>query len=165
MKTFLLHSISAFVLSYLFFKYLDSGVPYNALTAVAVATSVLFMLWLSSLAYNRTYFRKLPKALNFLLYFLKELIVANLRVAYDILTPRYHMQPIVIALPLTVKTDLEITLLTGFITLTPGSLTIDLSSDRKFLYMHSLYLKNGDVEELKRSIKEGFERRLLELTR
>jgi multicomponent Na+:H+ antiporter subunit E len=165
MKTFGAHFIIAFISSYLYFKYGNPMLPYNAIWAVAVAVVIMVLLWLTTPLYHKSYFIKLPKAIAFVIFFLKELVVANLKVAYDILTPNYRMQPTVIALPLDVTTDMEITLLAGIITLTPGSLSLDVRSDRKMLYVHTLYLKHNDIEQLKHSIKHGFERRLLELTR
>ena len=165
MKTFLVHCILSVAACTVFFRNAGPEVPYNATTAVTAWLFIMFVLWLTSPVYHRTYFRKMPKVVNFVLFFFKELVVSNLKVAYDIVTPSLYMQPTVLALPLSVKTDMEITLLSGFICLTPGSLSIDLSSDRKFLYLHTLYLKDNDVEALKRSIKQGLERRILELTR
>ncbi|MDO6391518.1 Na+/H+ antiporter subunit E [Pontibacter sp. BT731] len=165
MKTFIVHFLIAFVGSYLYFKYGDPFVPYNAIWAVLVASFIMFLLWLTSPTYHRSYFHKLPRAISLFVFFLKELVVANFRVAYDILTPNYHMNPAVLAVPLTVTTDLEITLLATMITLTPGSLMIDVSADRRFIYMHTLYVKDNDVESAKQEVKDGFETRILKLTR
>ena len=165
MKTFIVHSLIAFIGSYIYFKYGNPLLPYNAIWAVAVAVFILFLLWLSSPFYHRSYFHKLPRAISLVFYFLKELVVANFRVAYDILTPNYRIKPAVVAVPLTVSTDFEITLLATIITLTPGSLMIDVSADRKFIYMHTLYIKDNDVELAKDEVKNGFERRILKLTR
>ncbi|GAB3527024.1 hypothetical protein GCM10027443_02940 [Pontibacter brevis] len=139
-------------------------VPYNALTASLAFLLLFILLWLSSFLYNKTYFRKLPKAVNFGFFFLKELLVANVKIAFDILTPHYYMNPTVIAIPLRIKTNFEIMLLANMITLTPGTLSIDVSKNRKTLYVHALYVKDDDIEKLKQHIKHGFERRLIELT-
>jgi multicomponent Na+:H+ antiporter subunit E len=109
------------------------------------------------------YFLKVRRAIGFVLFFLWELILANLRVAYDVLTPRNHMKPRVIALPLDARTDSEITALAYFISLTPGTLSLDVSTDRRTLFIHAMYAP--DAEALKREIKQGFEKRLLELMR
>ncbi len=165
MKTFIVHFLIAFFGSYAYFLYGSTSLPHNAIWAVAVWLVIMFALWLTSPFYHRSYFHKLPKAFNFIMFFLKELVVANLMVAYDILTPNYRMKPTVIALPLDAKTDMEITLLAGIITLTPGSLSLDVSADKKVLYVHTLYVSHNDLEETKDKIKHGFERRLLQLTR
>lgn len=112
---------------------------------------------------TNNYFARLPKAIFFILYFLKELIKANLMVAYDIITPEDKMKPAIIAYPLEAKSDLEITLLANLITLTPGTLSIDVSEDKEQLFVHSMYVNNPD--EFKKEIAEGLEKKLLEITR
>jgi multicomponent Na+:H+ antiporter subunit E len=69
----------------------------------------------------------------------------------------------VIGVPLAARTDLEITVLSSMISLTPGTLSLDVSADRKMLYIHAMYL--DDVEAARRKIKDGFERRVLEVLR
>lgn len=109
------------------------------------------------------YFRKVPEGAAFAVFFLKELVVSSLRVAYDIVTPTLHMRPAIIAVPLDAKTDAEITLLACLITLTPGTLTLDVSADRKLLYVHAMFVR--DAERTRTNIKNGFERRVLGLLR
>jgi len=111
------------------------------------------------------YFIKVHQVIRFALFFLWELILANLRVAYDVATPKHHSRPGVIAIPLDVKTDLEITMLANLITLTPGTLSLDVSADRRVLYIHAMYIDNDDIDAARRKIKHGFERRVLELLR
>lgn len=110
------------------------------------------------------YTRKVWQVFTLALFFIRELIKANLRLAYDVLTPNFHMQPGVIAIPLDAQTDVEITLLAAMINLTPGSLTIDISADRSVMYLHAMYL-GDDPDAYRRSVKDGFERRILEVTR
>jgi multicomponent Na+:H+ antiporter subunit E len=137
----------------------------NAFLSVVVFGGCFIISWLFSYFYSKSYFRKMPNAAGLIIYFLKELIVASLRVAYDVLTPTHYMKPGIIALPLDATTDLEITLLANLITLTPGTLSIDVSDDKKILYIHEVYITNGDIEAKKREIKNGFEKRILKLTR
>lgn len=122
------------------------------------------VLWLArDLVGSGWYCSRVPKVVEFLLFFLWSLFWANLRVAYDVLTPRYHMRPGIIALPLDARTDNEITLLANLISLTPGTLSLHVSEDRQILYVHSMYI--DDVEREKHKLKHNFERRLLELMR
>jgi multicomponent Na+:H+ antiporter subunit E len=81
------------------------------------------------------------------------------------LTPVSYVFPGVVAIPLDARTDAEITLLANLITLTPGSVSLDISEDRRVLYVHAMYIDGGDVEAYRRSVKEGLERRVLELLR
>ena len=122
------------------------------------------ILWVSKAALGGTkYFKKIPKAISFFFYFVKELIVANLKVAFDIITPKDYMRPGIVAVPLDAETDMEITLLANLITLTPGTLSLDVSTDKKVLYIHTLYL--DDTEKFRSEIKNGMEKRLLEVLR
>jgi len=109
------------------------------------------------------YFKIVPKLLSFVLYFLWELLRANLQVAYDVVTPTFYMKPGIVRVPLDAETNLEITLLANLITLTPGTLSLDVSDDRKVLYVHAMYL--SDKQKFIDSIKNGFEKRLLEILR
>jgi multicomponent Na+:H+ antiporter subunit E len=108
---------------------------------------------------------KVPQVVRFALFYLWQLILSNLRVAHDIMTPTHYMRPGVIAILLDAETDIEITLLANLITLTPGTLSLDLSADRRVLYVHTMYIDNDDVEEARRQIKEGLERRVLQVLR
>lgn len=110
---------------------------------------------------GRAYGARLQAIAGFILFFSKELIVANLRVAYDVLTPQHHMRPGIVAIPLDLKTDLQITVLTTLVTLTPGTLSLHVTDDRRMLYIHAMYI--DDEAKLIRSIKEGFERRVREV--
>ena len=110
-----------------------------------------------------SYFQKTMQFVRFALFFTKELIVSSYRVAKDVVTPLPLMRPGIIGIPLDAETDLEITMLANLITLTPGTLSLDVSPDRKTLYIHAMYLVNAD--DLRKEIKEGMERRLLELLR
>ncbi|ATH76114.1 MULTISPECIES: Na+/H+ antiporter subunit E [Halomonadaceae] len=105
---------------------------------------------------------RVPRIIGFIGFFMKELVQANLRVAFDILTPPWHMQPGVIALPLAARTEMEITMVANLISLTPGTLSLDVSDDRRVLYIHAMFL--DDEDELRRSLKE-MEHRALELFR
>ena len=109
------------------------------------------------------YTRKTWWAIRLVALFIRELIEANFRLAHDVMTPRHYMRPAIVAIPLDAKTDFEITLLANLITLTPGTLALHVAPDRSVLYIHSVY--TPDAAELRRSIKEGLEARILELTR
>lgn len=91
-------------------------------------------------------------------FFAWELLIANLRVAADVLWGHSRIRPAVVAIPLDITTDGEILLLSMLINITPGSVTIDLSDDRRTLYVHVMHMKSAD--ETRREIKEGFERRV-----
>lgn len=96
-------------------------------------------------------------------FFFKELFVSSVRVAIDVLRPNLTMTPALIAVPLELKNDGAITLLANIISLTPGTLSIDVAEDRSCLYVHAMY--GDDPDAVRRSIKRDFERRILEVFR
>ncbi|KGE77786.1 Na+/H+ antiporter subunit E [Halomonas sp. ND22Bw] len=106
------------------------------------------------------YAQRLPRLIRFVVFFLKELVVSNLRVSYDIVTPPWYMKPGVIAMPLKARTEFEIAFVANLISLTPGTLSLDVSDDRRVLYIHAMFL--DDEPALTRSLAE-LERRALEL--
>lgn len=121
-------------------------------------------LWLTKPLYGKTrYFQRLPKVMRLIGYFIRELFVSNLRVLWDVITPRHLSRPGIIGVPLDAKTDLEIMLVANLISLTPGTLSIDISEDKSILYVHVMFLE--DIEKTRHAIKDGLERRLLEVIR
>jgi multicomponent Na+:H+ antiporter subunit E len=121
-------------------------------------------LWLTKTLYGETrYFQRLPKVLILVGYFIKELIISNLQVVWDVITPKHSSRPGIIGIPLDAKTDLEIMLVANLISLTPGTLSLDVSEDKTMLYVHVMFL--DDVEKTRHAIKEGLERRVLEVMR
>lgn len=122
------------------------------------------VLWLISRKQeNRKYFVIAPRIIGFFFYFLYELFKANLQVAADVITPKFYMQPGIVAYPLDAKSELEITMLANIISLTPGTLSLDVSDDNSVLYIHAMYV--SDKEEFIQGIKNGFERKLLAILR
>jgi multicomponent Na+:H+ antiporter subunit E len=108
-------------------------------------------------------YRKVQSILALSLSFLVELLVSALRVARIVLAPnlRTALKPAIIAFPLTIRSDHEIATLANLITLTPGTLSIDVSEDKSTLYVHVLNFTTRDafIAEL----QNGFERRVGEV--
>lgn len=92
-----------------------------------------------------------------------ELVVSSLAVAWDVITPRHRSRPGILALPLDVRTDLEITVFANLLSLTPGTLGMDVSADRRFLYLHAMFI--DDPAAVRTRLKHTFERRVLEALR
>lgn len=110
-----------------------------------------------------TYFSKVDRRFRFNIYFVRELVKSNFRVAYRVIRNPKSVRPAIIAIPLEVESDFEITCLANLITLTPGTLSIDLSEDRKTLYVHALFA--DDIDVIRAEITEQLQRRLLEALR
>lgn len=94
--------------------------------------------------------------------FWKELIMANISVASIVLRRKIEVEPGFIAYPLRVQKNWQITLLASLITLTPGTLSVDVSQDRKYLLIHVLHI--DDSQQIKEGIYESFERYILEVS-
>lgn len=101
---------------------------------------------------------KTVRAVGLAVFFGRQLVAANFKVALDVLSPGYHIEPAVIAIPLDVTSDGEILLLSMLINITPGSVTIDLSDDRRTLYVHVMHMESADKS--RQEIKDGFEHRI-----
>jgi len=122
------------------------------------------VLWLTNRrGTGSEYFAKFGKVFGFALYFLWELLLASLRVAVDIVTPRHLMRPAILAIPLGDRTPAEIVMLANSITLTPGTLSLDVSDDNQTLFVHVMYA--GDVEAARKAIEKGMGRRIKEVFR
>lgn len=118
-------------------------------------------MWLLSYIYNRKSFFQVMYLTELILFFTKEMFKATFQVAWEVLSPKTNIESGMIALPLEVKTNLEITILASLISLTPGTLSIEISEDKSYLFIHAMYIPFGDVDKLKSEIKDGFERRVL----
>jgi multicomponent Na+:H+ antiporter subunit E len=90
------------------------------------------------------------------------LVKANYRVAYDVATPVWYMKPGVIAFRLKARTDVEIVFLSSVISLTPGTLSLDVSDDKKVLFIHAMFLQ--DEAQLRQDLRE-LEYRILKILR
>lgn len=131
----------------------------NLLAGFALGYLVLWLF--RPAARSSTYYRKPLLVVRLVLFFFYELIVSSVRVALLLISPRPNLRPGIVAVPLSVQRDSEITLLACLITLTPGTLSLDVSPDRRVLYVHTIEV--DDVEAFRASIKQGFERRIQEV--
>lgn len=124
----------------------------------------ILALWVIRLQIARPKFLgRIPKAFGLAMLFLYELVLSAIKVLGLVLSPNMHqkLQPGIIAFPLRVKTDMEITLLANLITLTPGTLSVDVSDDRTKLYVHALSVPNKRA--LIKDIATGFEAKIMEV--
>ncbi len=121
-------------------------------------------LWVTRPLYESgAYFKRVARIFRLAGYFIWQLLVSNLRVLWDVITPKQISRPGVIAVPLDAKTDFEIMLVANLVSLTPGTLSLDVSEDRQYLYVHLMFLE--DVGAARREIKQGIEKRVLEAIR
>jgi multicomponent Na+:H+ antiporter subunit E len=105
-------------------------------------------------------------AASFLIFLVKAIILSSIQVAGYVIAPKLKLDQGIVAIPLAAHTDLEIALLASAITLTPGTISIDVGHDadgQRVLYVHNLVMGNAD--DVRKTIKQEFERRILRVTR
>jgi multicomponent Na+:H+ antiporter subunit E len=103
------------------------------------------------------------KWLELFALFIKELVLSAVNVGWLAVQPQIRLRPGLIAYPLAVTSDWQITVLANLITLTPGTLSVDVSDDRRTLYIHVLDME--DREKVIGAIAAGFETKVLEVLR
>ena len=105
--------------------------------------------------------RNPPKLACFVVVVLYDIIVANVSVAIKVLGPLRAIRPGFVELPLAIEDDFAIALLASTISLTPGTVSADVSPDRKTLLVHALDV--DDPAALVAEIKQRYERPLKEI--
>lgn len=122
------------------------------------------VIWLMQPIFGGSrYCGRLADMVKLIVYFHFELLVSSFRVAWDVITPRHLSTPGVVSVPLDAHTDIEIAVLCNLVTLTPGTLTLDVSDDRETMLVHAMYV--DDADSLRSEIKRGMEKRVMEAMR
>ena len=112
---------------------------------------------------NSGYARKVWQAVRLAAFVAWEIFTASLSLAWLVIQPHPRLRPAVVAIELDVETDAEIVLLTNLIAVSPGTLPMDVSADRKTLFVHTIDL--DDPVEFRQKLKDGLERQVLEVMR
>jgi multicomponent Na+:H+ antiporter subunit E len=115
---------------------------------------------------HRGYGAAVLGAVGFVIFLIKAIILSSIQVAGYVLAPKLKLDQGIVAIPLAARTDLEIALLASSITLTPGTLSVDVghaADGQRVLYVHNLVM--GDADDVRKTIKQDFERRILRVTR
>lgn len=126
----------------------------NFLVGLVLAYGVLRLL--EPLLGEAGYDKRIIHQVTLIGVFVKELVLSSVRVAVEVLTPGFRMRAGILAVPLSVRSEFGITLFANLISLTPGTLSLDVSDDREYLYIHSMYIDHGteeDALELKRTLE------------
>ncbi|CAM3798771.1 Na+/H+ antiporter subunit E [Marinicrinis lubricantis] len=153
----LINMIIAFVWMFLN----NSWNPVHFMMGYALGLGFLFLLR-RFISYN-FYMRKVWAIFKLIVLFLKELLLSNFDVLAHVLRPKLKISPGVFALKTELKSDWEITALACLITLTPGTLTMEVSPNNQVLYIHALNI--DDADELAAQIKGSFEKAIMEVSR
>ncbi|MDX1340945.1 MAG: Na+/H+ antiporter subunit E [Reinekea sp.] len=131
----------------------------NILLATFLAWGIPFLI--SGLQSETSRVKKPLKAAQYLFILLWDIIISNVVVARQVLGNTHHLQPGFLAIPLDLTDPLPITLLASTISLTPGTVSTEVSADLKTLYVHALNV--DDEQALILGIKQRYESRLKEI--
>ncbi|TFE03776.1 Na+/H+ antiporter subunit E [Jeotgalibacillus salarius] len=112
---------------------------------------------------TRIYILRVWAILKLTLLFTYELIKANIEVLAIVLRPKMDLKPGIFKYDTKLEHGWEVTLLSLLITLTPGTLVVDVSDDNGTLYIHAL--NAADIKSNISSIREGFEKAIMEVSR
>ncbi len=142
---------------------LQSFTPTDLIGGFILGYLILWTLhrWLGPEAYHYT--RRMPMFLRFFLYLCKEIVVSTVQVSIMIFRDERTLKPGIIALPLSTRTELELVLFHILVVIIPGTMGVALSPDQKILYIHTIDV--SDPDKMRADIKNGLERRLLEVMR
>ncbi len=138
--------------------------PINFFFGFALNYALLYALWRHTGEAGQPsmrYFVRMRRLIGLVLFFAKEVVAANLRVMLQVLRPTLSARPGIVAIPLESRSRVSTMLLANMLTLTPGTLSLEVSPDQRVLYVHAIDV--DDVEKFRTRIKDTFERRLLEL--
>lgn len=109
------------------------------------------------------YFRRTFGAIGLVVFFLYELVRSSIAVVWDVVTPEIHSRPRMVRMPLDCTDETQIMLTANVISLTPGTLTVDVSPDQRELVIHAMFAE--DPDEVVHDLKRGLERRVMEALR
>jgi multicomponent K+:H+ antiporter subunit E len=128
---------------------------------LAALLAVAIPIALAPLRGERVRVRRPGAVIALGLVVLRDIVVSSIEVAWRVLGPSSRIRPGFVWVPLAIRDPHGISALAGIITMTPGTLSADLSDDRSHLLVHALDL--GDAQALVASIKSRYEAPLIEI--
>jgi len=156
----LIYFVLAFIVwMMLTWPFADGEIDFQVIIAGLIASIVIAVLFHEILPKEHLIFISPVRMFWVLVYlpvFFYYVLKANLDVVYRALHPKMPIKPGIVKIKTTLKTESGITALANSITLTPGTLTVDLTDDG-FLYIHWINVKSDDIEEATKLIARRFE--------
>jgi multicomponent Na+:H+ antiporter subunit E len=153
------NALALFAVLMLFWIMLNGSLANDVLIVGAVAAAAIAVLYKDGLSFFGE-FRLTPSAVlagfGYFAFFYKELVVSNLRMAALVLSPSLPIEPGIVKVRTRLKSQMGRLLLANSITLTPGTLTVEM--DGEWLYIHWVRVEATDLEEATQKIVAGFER-------
>jgi len=150
-----------FILAFLVWLFL-TWVPDLQHIIVGVFAALLVAILTGDMFVQRPHhFGHIKRYLWFLYYvpiFLWECFKANIDVAYRVGHPDIPIHPGIVKVKTTLKSDTGLTFLANSITLTPGTLSVDIDKEKGYLYVHWIEVRDKDTKKATKLILERFER-------
>ncbi len=131
----------------------------NVVFGFVLGTASLYVVR-SQFEGTESYFRRAGRIMRFVLVFLYELLMSGVKVAIAVCQPASSWKPGIIAIPLSTRDPIEIMILANAVTLTPGTLSVDVSADQSILYVHAI--DASDPDDLRIGTKRTFERKIMD---
>lgn len=151
--------VTVFILSLIFWLLLTFRITLPNIIVGSVASiicSAIFTRFFITNVYKLLQPHRYYWFIIYLFVFIWECIKANFDVAYRVLHPAMPIRPGIVKVRTTLKSDLAKTLLANSITMTPGTITIDIIGD--YLYIHWIYVRSEDPEIYTAMITGAFEK-------
>jgi len=104
--------------------------------------------------------RRIWRNLVLIVVFVREVVLSALQVVWYVIQPTLTIRPAIIEYPLNVQTDREITVLANMISLTPGTLSLDVAPDRSVIYIHAITVSTADGQDVIDEIKSSLEKHI-----
>ncbi len=124
---------------------------------------ILLLFLLNRFIPDTFYLRRVGKVIKLIFLFIRELVLSNIEIVKLVYKRQPQFEPGIFMLPLDLKSNWEITLLANLITLTPGTLSVAIAHDNSHIFIHAMHI--DDIDESIRSIKDTFEKAIMEVTR
>ncbi|WP_110926465.1 Na+/H+ antiporter subunit E [Bacillus massiliglaciei] len=153
----LVHLIIAFLWMFL----QDEWSVLSFISGYFVGIIVLFMI--RRFFPTELYFRKLFSVIKLILVFISELITSSILVTREVIQPKVNITPGIFALETDLEGELEITMLALLLSLTPGSVVLEITPDNKVFYIHALNIPESSDAVFKAQAR--FEAAIKEVTR
>lgn len=118
------------------------------------ALAVLVLVLTRGVNGNSAALRRAWAAVDLVFFVMIDLFWSSLRVAWDVLTPGTSAKPRILCIPVEDLDEVGITVLANSLTLTPGTVTLEVSADQSRLYIHSMYAE--DAERARQDVIDSY---------
>ncbi|WP_444937739.1 Na+/H+ antiporter subunit E [Microbulbifer sp. JMSA002] len=144
------------------------AISWSALTGNATLTNFCFGYFVGYLALRVSpkipegtkYFQRLPRLIRLGSFFLQELVLSSLRAVLEVFSPKLQSRPQVVRLPLEITDQTQIFILANLISLTPGTVVLEITPDNSGFLVHTMFVDDPDI--FREEIHLGFEKRVRE---